>query len=114
MQKASMIVAVFTEPGSDCDVQGVQYEMFDTGMAAALMMLKAVDLGLITHPIAGFNKDEAKEVLGLSDHHTLITLIGIGMKNENLGFLGEKHQIQEMSQRERKPISEIGFLDRYG
>ena len=114
MQKASMIVAVFTEPGSDCDVQGVQYEMFDTGMAAAFMMLKAVDLGLICHPIAGFNKAQAKEVLGLSEDHIIITLIGIGMKNEDISFLGEKHQIRERSQRERKTLSEIGFPDRFG
>ncbi|MGA1873744.1 MAG: nitroreductase family protein, partial [Thermoplasmatota archaeon] len=52
MKKASMVVAVFTEQGSDCDVQGVAYEMFDTGMATAFMLLKATDMGLLTHPIA--------------------------------------------------------------
>jgi nitroreductase len=113
MQKASMIAAAITESGSDCDVQGVQYEMFDTGMAAAFMMLKAVDLGLINHPIAGFNKVRAKEVLGLSEDHVIITLIGIGKKNEDISSLGEKHQIKERSQRERKPISEIGFNDKF-
>jgi nitroreductase len=113
MQKASMVVAVFTEPGSDCDVQGVRYEMFDTGMATAFMMLKAVDMGLITHPIAGFDKVEVKKVLGIPEKHTMITLIGVGKKNDDLSFLGEKHQEQEISARIRKPLSEIGFMDRF-
>lgn len=114
MKRASMIVAVATEPGSDCDVQGVQYEMFDTGMATAFLMLKAVDIGLISHPIAGFDKAEIREVLRLSDNHTIITLIGIGKKSDDLSFLGEKHQIQEVSERKRKDISEIGYNDRFG
>ena len=113
MQKASMVVAVVTEPGSDCDVQGVRYEMFDTGMATAFLLLKVVDMGLIGHPIAGFNKAEVKKVLGIPDDHTIITLIGIGKKNEDHSFLGEKHKVQEISVRERKPIPEIGFNDRF-
>jgi nitroreductase len=114
MKKASMVVAVFTEPGSDCEVQGVKYEMFDTGMATAFLMLKAQDMGLITHPIAGFNKAEVKKVLGIPEHFTMITLIGIGKKNEDLSFLGEKHQQQEVSGRTRDHISEFAFHETYG
>jgi len=111
MKKASMIVAVFTEPGSDCEVQGVSYEMFDTGMATAFMMLKATEMGLVTHPIAGFDKAKVKKVLGIPETDTMITLIGIGKKSDDLNFLGEKHQVQEVSERVRKPLSEFGFMD---
>jgi len=114
MQKASLIVAVFMESGIDCEVQGVNYEMFDTGMATAFMMLKAVEMDLISHPIAGFDKAEVKKILGIGEQYTMITLIGIGKKNDDLGFLGEKHQEQEISPRNRKPLSEIGFKDRFG
>ena len=113
MKKASMVVAVFTEPGSDCDVQGVRYEMFDTGMATAHMLLKATEMGLLAHPIAGFNKEEVKKVLDIPEGLIIITLIGIGRKNDDLGFLGEKHREQETSPRERRPLEEIGFMDSY-
>ncbi|MGA1820843.1 MAG: nitroreductase family protein [Thermoplasmatota archaeon] len=113
MKKASMVVAVFTEPGSDCDVQGVQYEMFDTGMATAHMLLKATEMGLLAHPIVGFSKEEVKKVLGIPDEHIIITLIGIGKRSDDHSFLGEKHREQETSPRERRPLEEIGFMDRY-
>ena len=113
MTKVSMVVAVFTEPDSDCDVQGVSYEMFDTGMAAALLLLKATEMGLLTHPIAGFNKEMVKEVLGLSEQHTIITLIGIGKRSDDLGALNENHRERETSPRIRKPLEEIGFMESY-
>lgn len=113
MRKASMVVAVFTAKGSDCRVQGVEYEMFDTGMATAFLLLKATGMGLLTHPIAGFNKEEVKRVLGLGDEHVIITLIGIGKRSEDLSGLGEKHREQEVSARVRRPHEEISFMDRY-
>jgi len=109
-----MIVAVITEPGSDCDVQGVQYEMFDTGMATGILMLKATEMGLISHPIAGFDKNEVKKVLNIPDHFILITLVGFGAKNDDLSFLGEKHQQQEISERSRNDLSEFAFFNTYG
>jgi len=113
MRKASMVIAVFTEPDSDCNVQGVRYELFDTGMAAAFMLLKATDMGLLTHPIVGFNKEMAKEVLGLSESQIIITLIGIGKRSDDLGALNERHRARETSPRIRKPQYEIGFMDSY-
>jgi len=113
MTKASMVVAVFTEEGSDCDAQGVNYEMFDTGMSTALLLLKATEMGLLTHPIAGFRKEDAKKVLGLGAKHTLITLIGVGRRSEDISFLGERHREQEISERVRRPQEEISFMDRY-
>ncbi|MBN1391077.1 MAG: nitroreductase family protein [Candidatus Thermoplasmatota archaeon] len=113
MKKASMVVAVFTEKGTDCDVQGVQYEMFDTGMATALLLLKATEMGLLTHPVAGFNKEKAKDVLGLGELFILITLIGVGKGSEDTSGLSEKHREQEVSARVRRPHEEISFMDRY-
>ncbi|MBN1539322.1 MAG: nitroreductase family protein [Candidatus Thermoplasmatota archaeon] len=113
MKRSSMVVAVFTEKGTDCDVQGVQYEMFDTGMATAFLLLKAVEMGLLTHPIAGFNKEKVKKVLGLGEQFIIITLIGMGKRSDDPGGLSEKHREQEVSARVRRPHEEISFMDRY-
>ncbi|MGA1847968.1 MAG: nitroreductase family protein [Thermoplasmatota archaeon] len=113
MKKSSMVIAVFTEPGSDCEVQGVRYEEFDTGMATGFLLLKATDMGLLTHCISGFNKAEVKEVLGIPDNFTMITLIAVGKKSSDLSYLGEKHQDQERSPRDRRPLEEVAYMDHY-
>ena len=64
-QKASMIIAVHSKVEDDCLVAGREYFLFDTGMATALLILRAVELGLVAHPIAGFDEERVKEVLGL-------------------------------------------------
>jgi len=113
MKKSSMVIAVFTEPGTDCDVQGVNYEEFDTGMAVGFLLLKATDMGLLTHCIAGFNKAEVKKVLGIPENFTMITLIAVGRKSTDLSFLGESHRDQEKSPRDRRPLEEVALTDRY-
>jgi nitroreductase len=113
MKKSSMVIAVFTEPGSDCEVQGVAYEEFDTGMATGFLLLKATDMGLLTHCIAGFNKIEVKKVLDIPDNFTIITLVAVGRKSEDLSFLGENHREQEKSPRDRRPLEDVAFMESF-
>jgi hypothetical protein len=52
-----MIIAVFSQKDLDCIRRGGrEYYLFDTGMATAFMILRAMGLGLVAHPIAGFNR----------------------------------------------------------
>ncbi|GAG11327.1 unnamed protein product, partial [marine sediment metagenome] len=54
-QQASLIIAVFSHVDYDCKVRGKEYYLFDTGMETAHLILKATDLGLVAHPIAGYD-----------------------------------------------------------
>ncbi|MCJ7525550.1 MAG: nitroreductase family protein, partial [Candidatus Aminicenantes bacterium] len=62
---ASLIVAVASRKDLDCIVKEREYYLFDTGMATAFLILRASELGLVAHPIAGFDEDKAKEILGV-------------------------------------------------
>lgn len=75
---ASLIVAVYSKEDYDCVVKDREYYLFDTGMAVALMILRATELGLVAHPIAGYDQDKAKRVLGIPEEAILIILIIIG------------------------------------
>jgi len=68
VQAASMIIAVFSGKDLDCLIKG----LFDTGMATAFIMLRATELGLVAHPIAGYREDAVKEILGVPEGMTLI------------------------------------------
>jgi len=111
---ASMIVVVFTKKELDCDVKGREYYLFDTGMATAHMILRATELGLVAHPIAGFHEDKVKEILRIPEEMTVITLVNIGERREELrSVLSEKQREWERERPERLPLEKFVYINAY-
>ena len=54
-QFASMIIAVFSKKEDDCIIRDREYHQFDSGMGVGFLILRGTELGLVAHPIAGFN-----------------------------------------------------------
>ena len=81
-------------------------------MAAMAYQIQAVAEGLYVHPIAGYNAQAAKEVLGIRAEDTLQTLIVLGYPGEKNG-LNEKHLESESSKRDRKNLEEVASFDRW-
>lgn len=112
---ASLIIAVFGKKEDDCDVKGREYYLFDIGMACAFIQLRATELGLVAHPIAGFNEDKVKKILSIPKEMKVITLINIGKKSDTISHvLSEKQVAWEKERPERKPIEEFVYRNRYG
>lgn len=111
---ASLIIVVFGKKEDDCDVKGREYYLFDIGMASGFIQLRATELGLVAHPIAGFNEDKVKEILGIPQEMKVITLINIGKKSETISeVLSEKQAALEKERPERKPLEEFVYRNRY-
>ena len=53
-KQSSMIIAAFSREEDDCVIRTRKYHHFDLGMGTATMILRATELGLVAHPIAGF------------------------------------------------------------
>lgn len=114
VKKASMIIAVFSEPENDCVIGERLYYLFDTGLATALLILRATELGLVAHPIAGFKEGPAKHVLGIPDKKRLITLVIIGKhSNEINPILSDSMKLGEKQRPPRKKLEEFIFINRY-
>lgn len=112
-QRASLIVAVFTHRNLDCVVKEREYALFDTGMAVATMILKATELGLVLHPIAGFDEDKAKELLGIPADMRLITLLNGGAHDDQPNELMSEKQIEgERKRPPRLPCEQFAWIDR--
>jgi nitroreductase len=94
VQAASMIMAVFSQRELDCLIKGREYYLFDTGMATAFMILRATELGLVAHPIAGFKEDAVKEILGIPGEMRLITLLVVGKHSETISPLLSEKQVE--------------------
>lgn len=115
IQRASMIIAVFSKEEDDCRVRGRNYHQFDTGMATAFLMLRATELGLVAHPIAGYREKQIKEILGIPEEMQLITLVNVGKHAGVIhDLLTEKQKMVEGIRPSRKQFEEFAYIDRYG
>lgn len=111
---SSMIIAVFSKPDMDCIIKDRLYYLFDTGMATAFLILRAWDLGLVAHPIAGFDPKKVKDILGLPEEMMLIALVIVGKKKEAIDpTLTEKQAAQEKQRPDRIPFEKFVYINRY-
>jgi nitroreductase len=111
---ASLIIAVFGKREDDCNTQGREYYLFDMGQASAFLELRATELGLVAHPIAGFSESKVKEILGIPDEYKVITLINVGKKSDKISpVLSEKQIEWERNRPERKRLEEFIFKNRF-
>jgi nitroreductase len=114
-KNGSMIVAVFSKAEYDCKIKEREpYFMFDTGMATAYLILLLTELGLVAHPIAGFDPIQVKEILRIPADMSLITLIVVG---KHTSFFPEEMNEKQRNSEEQRPLrkkpEEIAFFNSY-
>ena len=108
VQGASLIIAVFSTRDFDCMLPGRDYYLFDTGMAIGSLILRATELGLVAHPIAGYDHEKAKGLLDIPEGMTLITLVIVGKHAPmSTSLLTEKQIETEKERPPRKPPEEF-------
>jgi len=111
---ASLIVAVFSKKELDCQIKGRDYYLFDTGMATAFLILRATELGLVAHPIAGYDEERVKEILGIPDDMTVITLVIVGRHSPEISpVLSEKQVAWEKERPQRWPLEKFAYRNTY-
>ncbi|MCX7845067.1 MAG: nitroreductase family protein [Dictyoglomaceae bacterium] len=111
---SSLIVVVFTKKDLDCVIKEREYALFDTGIATGFMILRAVELGLVAHPIAGYDEEKVKEILDIPKDMTVITLLVFGKKTEKINPLLSEDQIErEKIRPQRLSLDKILYLNKY-
>ena len=114
VERASLIIAVFSTPQNDCIINERLYYLFDTGLATAFIILRATELGLIAHPIAGFDETRAKEILKIPVEMRLITLVIIGKHSSVINpVLSEPMKLGEKQRPPRKNLDEFVYINEY-
>ncbi|MFN3347281.1 MAG: nitroreductase family protein, partial [Candidatus Bipolaricaulaceae bacterium] len=105
--KSPAIVAVASHADLDCRLSDKRdYFLFDCGMAVGFLMIQATQMGLVAHPIAGYDPVAVKRALGIPEDHVLITLVVLGWPGDP-GELSEKHREIELGPRVRKPLTSV-------
>jgi nitroreductase len=113
--RAPLIIAAVSTKDLACVVKTREYFLYDLGTAVGFLLLRATDLGLVAHPIAGYDEEKTKEILGIPAEMTVITLIIVGKKSETTSpELSEAQRKSEEERPARLLFDEIVFVDRYG
>ncbi|MFH1721787.1 MAG: nitroreductase family protein [Candidatus Altiarchaeota archaeon] len=114
-KKASLIIAVFSRKEDDCVIGERIYHQFDVGLATGFLILRATELGLVAHPIAGYDPDVVKEVLAIPEDYEVIALVNVGKRASSIDpILSEKQVEAEKERPARLSIEEFVYLNRFG
>ncbi len=106
---ASMIIAVLSKKEMDCLMpDGREYYAYDTGAATGFLILRATEIGLVAHCIAGYDPVKVKEVLSIPEDMNVITLLIVGKHSNTIGpLLSPKQAKAEAERPERLPLDKI-------
>lgn len=112
--KASMMIVVLGKQEDDCIIHDRIYYRFDIGMATEAMILRATELGLVAHPIAGYSPRKTREILGIPDDIDVIALVIVGKHSNKINpDMSEKQIESEKERPKRKSLKDFVFLNKY-
>ncbi|HJU59987.1 MAG TPA: nitroreductase family protein [Nitrososphaeraceae archaeon] len=107
-----LICAITKKTYSDNGIYN-RLHFHDLGAANENMFLESFNQGLIMHEMGGFNRDKAREVFNIPADYEVGIMIAIGYQDSH-EILPERYREKANSPRERKPLSEIAFLEELG
>jgi nitroreductase len=111
---ASLIIAVCCEKEADCVIKGREYYLFDSGLQTAFLVLRATELGLVAHPIAGFSPQKTRAALGIPEEYAVATLVIVGRHADKVSPVLSEDQARDEKERPgRLPMDEVAFIDRW-
>ena len=90
-----------------------RWAQYDTGSAVENICLQAVSLGLMAHPMGGFDKEKVMSEFKIPDNFTPMSIIAIGYQAEP-DILEDEFKTLEIKERFRRPIGETFFLSEFG
>ena len=113
-KKATMIIVVLGKKEDDCIIRDRFYYQFDIGMATGAIILRATELGLVAHPIAGYSPKKTREIFGIPENIDVITLVIVGKHSDKIDPILTEKQIEAEKERPiRKKLGEFVYINRY-
>ncbi len=112
-KRAPILICAITKKNYTDNGVPNRLHFHDLGAANENMFLESFNQGLIMHEMGGFNVKKAKEVFKIPDDYEVGIMIAIGYQDTH-DVLPEKIKEKAYKPRERKPLSEIVFLEEIG
>ncbi len=103
---APVLIFVCANPKDSIVRDGQSYYLFDAGLAMENMLLAAADLGLVTHPMSGFDEAKARKILGIPEEVRIVAATPLSCPAQ--GAYDEAAK-ERLAGRTRKSLEEIAF-----
>ncbi|MEQ1628543.1 MAG: nitroreductase family protein [Nitrospira sp.] len=111
--RAPVLILSVTRMDFEEDGRPNRHAFHDVGLATENLLLQATALGLVAHPMAGFDIEKARADLKIPSGYEPVAMIAVGYPGE-LSVLPDYLQQRELKPRERKPLTEIAFSGQWG
>jgi len=112
-RRAPVLIVTCARRADGAVSEGREYWAHDTGLALMSLVHRAVDLGLLAHPLAGFDEAQLRAAVWLPDdvQPLSITAVGYAGRHEDLDADTRAKDERPVA---RKVLGEIAFSERYG
>ena len=113
---APLLVALGSMPDHEhADSYGEERALwsFHAGIAAGNLMTQATALGLIAHPMAGFDEAGVRDAFGAPEELRILVVFAIGFPGP-AESLPEDLQKREQREQRRQPLDRLVATDRWG
>ena len=112
-KRAPILICAITKKKYSDNGNYNRLHFHDLGAANENMFLEAFNQGLIMHEMGGFDVQKAREVFNIPEDFEVGIMIAIGYQDIHQ-VLPESLRQKAYLPRERKPLSEIAFLEELG
>jgi nitroreductase len=112
-KRAPVLICAITKKTYSDNGNYNRLHFHDLGAANENMFLEAFNQGLIMHEMGGFDVQKAREVFNIPEDFEVGIMIAIGYQDIHQ-VLPESLRQKAHLPRERKPLSEIAFLEELG
>ena len=111
--KAAALIVAAARTTRTRDGSPNRYAWHDTGLATAQLIVQANALGLVAHPMAGFDAAKIRDVVALPAELEPVSVIAVG-RRAGPDTLPDDVGERERAPRSRQPLEAIAFAGRYG
>jgi len=84
----------------------------DVGLAMENLVLQATSMSLLAHQMAGFDVERARSILEIPPRYDPVGMVAVGHLGDPES-LSEEQRLKELSTRQRKPIDQFVFGEKW-
>jgi nitroreductase len=112
-KRAPILICAITKKTYTDNEKPNRLHFHDLGAANENMFLESFNQGLIMHEMGGFDVEKAREVFHVPEDYEVGIMIAIGYQ-DTFDVLPERLREKAFTPRQRKPLSEIAYLEELG
>ncbi len=114
-KRAPILICAITKKTYTDNEKPNRLHFHDLGAANENMFLESFNQGLIMHEMGGFDVQKAREVFNVPEDYEVGIMIAIGYQyQDTYDVLPERIREKAFTPRQRKPLSEIAYLEELG